>query len=124
VLVVRRFLQSWCDTGPSGGRLGDPFGDRPEVTLPKESSVASALPGPALALASRVPGPRVPGPAERLRALVPGPVALLLARVPGPGLARVPVPEQASVLALEPEPELRPSAALVLVRVPRPCAHT
>jgi hypothetical protein len=119
VLAVRRFLQSWCDTGPSGGRLGDPFGDRPEVTLPKESSVASALPGLALALASRVPGP-----AERLRALVPGPVALLLARVPGPGLAREPVPEQASVLALEPEPELRPSAALVLVRVPRPCAHT
>jgi hypothetical protein len=121
VLAASRYLQSLFERGPGGGRLGDPFEDRPEVTLPKDWLEASA-PVPALAQASRVQVPQVPVPAERLP--VPVPAALLLALVPGPGLAQELAPEEASALVLGPEPGLRPSAALALARGPRPCAHT
>jgi len=123
VLAASRLLQSSFDRGPGGGRLGDPFEDRPEVTLPKDWLEASA-PVPALVQASRVQVPQVQAlvPAERLP--VQAPAGLLLALVPGPELAQELAPGGASALVLGPEPELQPSAALVLARGPRPCAHT
>jgi hypothetical protein len=127
VLPGSRSLQSSFDRSPGGGCLGDPFEDRPEVTLPKDWSEASA-PVPALAQASRVqvPQAQVPQvqapqvPVERLP--VPAPAGRLLALVPGP--VQELAPEEASAQVLGPEPELQPSAALALARGPRPCAHT
>jgi hypothetical protein len=122
VLAASRLLQSSFDRGPGGGRLGDPFEDRPEVTLPKDWSEAS-VPVLAAPVPVQVPQVQAPqGPVERLP--VPVPAGLLLALVPGPELAQELAPEEASALVLGPEPGLQPSAALALARGPRPCAHT
>lgn len=124
MLAASRLLQSSFDRGPGGGRLGDPFEDRPELTFLKDWSEVSA-PVQVLAALAQVPqvqAPQVPVPVERLP--VPVPAARLLALVPGPELAQELAPEEASALVLGPEPGLQPSAALELARGPRPCAHT